>query len=153
MGPPAPAESFEQPMTSTVPRILVVDDDANQARVTAIGLRIEGFDVETAEDADGALGLLASRAFDLAVVDLMMPGTNGIQLARLLRERHPTTRVVLTSAYHLSERQLDPRGLWRRRVRAQAVRSHRPRAVSPEQAVSVGGAQPFRDAGGGGVDG
>lgn len=93
-------------MTSTVPRILVVDDASNQARVTAIGLRIEGFDVETAEDADGALGLLASRAFDLAVLDLMMPGTNGIQLARLLRERHPTTRVVLTSAYHLSERQL-----------------------------------------------
>ena len=36
----------------------------------------------------------------------MLPGTNGIQLARLVRERHPGTRVVLTSAYHLSERQL-----------------------------------------------
>jgi DNA-binding response OmpR family regulator len=36
----------------------------------------------------------------------MMPGTNGIQLARVLRDRHPATRVVLTSAYHLSERQL-----------------------------------------------
>ena len=35
-----------------------------------------------------------------------MPGTNGIQLARLVREQHPQTRVVLTSAYHLSERQL-----------------------------------------------
>ena len=103
---PAPAESLGKPMGSAVPRILVVDDAANQARVTAIGLRIEGFDVETAGDADGALGLLATKAFDLAVLDLMMHGTNGIQLARLLRERHPTTRVVLTSAYHLSERQL-----------------------------------------------
>ncbi|HEY5242586.1 MAG TPA: response regulator, partial [Polyangiaceae bacterium] len=37
---------------------------------------------------------------------LMMPGTNGIQLARLIRERFPLTSVVLTSAYHLSERQL-----------------------------------------------
>jgi DNA-binding response OmpR family regulator len=104
--PPALAESLDKPMGSVVPRILVVDDAANQARVTAIGLRIEGFDVETAGDADGALGLLSSRPFDLAVVDLMMPGTNGIQLARILRERHPTIRVVLTSAYHLSERQL-----------------------------------------------
>jgi len=93
-------------MPSAAPRILVVDDAANHARVTAIGLRIEGFDVETAADADGALGLLAANPFDLAVVDLMMPGTNGIQLARLMRERHPATRVVLTSAYHLSERQL-----------------------------------------------
>jgi CheY-like chemotaxis protein len=93
-------------MGGAAPRILVVDDVANHARVTAIGLRIEGFEVEMAADAEAALGLLASHGFDLAVVDLMMPGTNGIQLARVIRERHPATRVVLTSAYHLSERQL-----------------------------------------------
>jgi DNA-binding response OmpR family regulator len=93
-------------MGSTLPRVLVVDDEANHTRVLAIGLRIEGFEVETARDADSALGQLEGGAFDLAIVDLMMPGTNGIQLARLVRERHPATRVVLTSAYHLSERQL-----------------------------------------------
>ena len=58
------------------------------------------------ENAEGALGWLSNGAFDLAVVDLMMPGINGIQLARTLREQHPKTRVVLMSAYHLSERQL-----------------------------------------------
>ncbi len=84
----------------------MVDDEANHARVMAIGLRIEGFEVETATDADAALSLLAGADFDAAIVDLMMPGTNGIQLARVLRDRHPCTRVVLTSAYHLSERQL-----------------------------------------------
>ena len=89
-----------------VPKVLVVDDEANHARVMAIGLRIEGFEVETATNADAALSLLAAGGFDAAIVDLMMPGTNGIQLARVLRERHPCTRVVLTSAYHLSERQL-----------------------------------------------
>ena len=92
-----------------LPRVLVVDDEANHARVMAIGLRLEGFDVEIAKDADGAmaqLSLASSAPFDLAVVDLMMPGTNGIQLARLMREGHPRTQVVLTSAYHLSERQL-----------------------------------------------
>jgi len=89
-----------------VPRVLVVDDEANHTRVMAIGLRIEGFEVETAADAEGALRVLAGGTFDLAVVDLMMPGTNGIQLARLIREKFPQTAVVLTSAYHLSERQL-----------------------------------------------
>ncbi|MGD0527931.1 MAG: response regulator, partial [Polyangiaceae bacterium] len=89
-----------------MPKVLVVDDEANHARVMAIGLRIEGFEVETAADADGALRAMAGGPFDLAVVDLMMPGTNGIQLARLIRDRHPQTSVVLTSAYHLSERQL-----------------------------------------------
>jgi len=87
-------------------RVLVVDDEPNHARVMAIGLRVEGFQVETASDAEGALAVLAATPCDLAVVDLMMPGTNGIQLARLIRERHPQTRVVLMSAYHLSERQL-----------------------------------------------
>jgi DNA-binding response OmpR family regulator len=87
-------------------RILVVDDEANHARVMSIGLRIEGFEVETAEDANGAMNQLGKAGFDVAIVDLMMPGTNGIQLARMVRERHPQTRVILTSAYHLSERQL-----------------------------------------------
>jgi DNA-binding response OmpR family regulator len=96
-------------MTKTAlaaPTVLVVDDEANYARVVAIGLRFEGFDVETAEDADTALRQLADRPFELALLDLMMPGTSGITLARIVRERHPMTRVVLTSAYHLSERQL-----------------------------------------------
>lgn len=88
------------------PRILVVDDELNHARVMAIGLRVEGFEVETARDANSALTLLAASPFDLAIVDLMMPGTNGIQLSRLIREQHPRLRVVLTSAYHLSEPQL-----------------------------------------------
>ena len=88
------------------PRALVVDDEANHARVMSIGLRIEGFEVETAEDAEGAMKHLGAAAFDVAIVDLMMPGTNGIQLARMVRDRFPQTRVVLTSAYHLSERQL-----------------------------------------------
>jgi CheY-like chemotaxis protein len=88
------------------PRILVVDDEASQARVTAIGLRGEGFEVETVSNADGALAALSMGPFDLAIVDLMMPGTNGLQLARLVREQHPRLRVVLTSAYYLSEPQL-----------------------------------------------
>ena len=96
-------------MAGSTPRVLVVDDVASHARVTAIGLRIEGFEVEVAIDSDGALRALAEQAeqpFDVAMVDLMMPGTNGMQLCRLIRERHPDTRVVLTSTYHLSERQL-----------------------------------------------
>lgn len=89
-----------------MPRVLVVDEQASQARVMAIGLRIEGFDVETAATSAEALDRLAAVPFELAIVDLMLPGTNGIQLARIVRERHAGTRVVLMSAYHLSERQL-----------------------------------------------
>ncbi len=87
-------------------RVLVVDDEDNQVRVLAIGLRLEGFEVETARSGELAMVALAAQPFDLAIVDLMMPTSNGLDLSRRIREAHPTTRVVLTSAYHLSERQL-----------------------------------------------
>jgi DNA-binding response OmpR family regulator len=89
-----------------VPRVLVVDEQDSQARLVAIGLRVEGFDAETAAGSDAALASLQAQPFDVAILDLMLPGMNGIQLARVVRERHPSICVVLTSAYHLSERQL-----------------------------------------------
>jgi DNA-binding response OmpR family regulator len=87
-------------------RILIVDDEENQRKSLAIGLRLEGYRVHDAADGEAALDLLGREAIDLAIIDLMMPGINGLDLARRMRFRHPEVRVVLTSAYHLSERQL-----------------------------------------------
>lgn len=92
-------------------RILIVDDEVNQRRTLAIGLRVEGFEVLEAADGGQALALLDQEEADIAIVDLMMPGINGLDLARRLRFRHPEVRVVLTSAYHLSERQVARAGV------------------------------------------
>lgn len=88
-------------------RILIVDDESNQRKSLAIGLRLEGFGVLEAENGEQALEVLGREAVDLALVDLMMPGINGLDLARRMRFRHPEVRIVLTSAYHLSKRQLE----------------------------------------------
>jgi len=93
-------------MSPALTRVLVVDDEANGAQAMALGLRVEGFEVDTAVDAEAALALMARATFDVVIADLMMPITNGIQLARLIRDKHPTSRVILMSAYHLSEPQL-----------------------------------------------
>ena len=87
-------------------RILIVDDQETQRKSLAIALRLDGFDVACAASATDALDSLTDREFDLALVDLMMPGINGLDLARQLRTLFPNVKVVLTSAYHLSERQL-----------------------------------------------
>jgi DNA-binding response OmpR family regulator len=87
-------------------RVLIVDDEENQVRALTIGLRLEGFEVGVARDAEGALHVLQVEPADIAILDLMMPGTNGMELARKMRDLYPDVRVVLTSAYHLSERQL-----------------------------------------------
>jgi DNA-binding response OmpR family regulator len=92
--------------SARLPHVLLVDDEQNCLRTLAIGLRLEGFVVETAACAAAARKALLSSSCDIAIVDLMMPGTNGLDLAREMRRHHPQLRVVLTSAYHLSERQL-----------------------------------------------
>jgi DNA-binding response OmpR family regulator len=89
-----------------VPTVLIVDDEANQVRVLAAGLRLEGFEVRETRSADEAVKALEESPVDLAIVDLMLPGRNGLELAREIRRHHPLVRVVLTSAYHMSERQL-----------------------------------------------
>lgn len=87
-------------------RILIVDDEDNHRKTLAIGLKLEGFETLEARDGEAALVVLETETADFAIVDLMMPGINGLDLARRLRFRCPELRVVLTSAYHLSERQL-----------------------------------------------
>lgn len=97
------------------PRILIVDDEANQRRALSIGLRLEGLPVETAASGEEALAVLDTAAasdqpFDVALVDLMMPGIHGIDVALEIERRGLDTVVVLTSAYHLSRRQLEDSG-------------------------------------------
>ncbi len=92
-------------------KILVVDDDASQCRCMAIGLRLEGFDVTEALNGEDALEHLGKQQARVAVVDLMMPGMNGLELCRVLKQRFPDVCVLLTSAYHLSQRQLELAGI------------------------------------------
>lgn len=89
-------------------RVLIVDDEENQRRTLSIGLRLDGFDVLTAGSSVEALRQLAEPAqIDLCMIDLMMPGLNGLDLARQIRRLYPDVRVVLCSAYHLSSRQVE----------------------------------------------
>ncbi|MEM9072381.1 MAG: response regulator [Myxococcota bacterium] len=88
--------------------VLIVDDEENHRRSLAIGLRLESFEVHEAADGEEALRIIEGGAeVDVAIVDLMMPGINGLDLTRRLRTHRPDVRVVLTSAYHLSERQIE----------------------------------------------
>ncbi len=89
-------------------RVLVVDDEENQRQTLSIGLKHEGFDVTTASSATEALASLAAAGgFEVAVIDLMMPGINGLELARQIGRLYPGIRVILASAYHLSARQFE----------------------------------------------
>lgn len=86
--------------------ILVIDDEINELKALIIGMRLEGFDVLGVSSCTEAMEALDRQGFDAALIDLMMPEMNGLQLARAIRQAHPEVRTILMSAYHLSPIQL-----------------------------------------------
>jgi two-component system response regulator RegX3 len=82
---------------STPARILVVDDEESILQFVSYNLRKEGYDVTTAADGDTALALAADTPFDLVVLDIMLPGTDGYEVCRRLREAGDTPVLFLSA--------------------------------------------------------
>ena len=80
-------------------RILVVDDDATVRTSLAEALGEGGSDVRAAENAEAALVMLGDGAPDIVLSDIRMPGLDGFELMRLLKERAPSADVILMTAY------------------------------------------------------
>lgn len=76
-------------------RILVVDDE-NSIRVSLREfLRDADYEVDTAEDADEAIGMLVAEAFDVVVTDIILPRITGVGLLKSIKEASPHTQVIL----------------------------------------------------------
>ncbi|WJV50221.1 response regulator transcription factor [Streptomyces flavofungini] len=78
-------------------RVLVVDDDRTVAEVVTGYLNRAGYEVEQAEDGPVALERAAARRPDLVVLDLMLPGMDGLEVCRRLREQGPVPVIMLTA--------------------------------------------------------
>jgi two-component system, OmpR family, response regulator MtrA len=78
-------------------RILVVDDDIALAEMIGIVLRAEGFDATFCADGSEALGVFRESAPDLVLLDLMLPGVDGIEVCRQIREESDVPIVMLTA--------------------------------------------------------
>ncbi len=89
----APVQRPERPPR----RVLVVDDDPTVTEVVAGYLDRAGFTVDRAADGPGALARAATHPPDLVVLDLMLPGLDGLQVCRRLREAGPVPVVMLTA--------------------------------------------------------
>ncbi len=80
-------------MSEAKAQILVVEDEPAQREVVAYNLRKQGYDVSTARDGDEAEDELSLQVPDLVLLDWMLPGASGLELARRIRAR-PATRQV-----------------------------------------------------------
>jgi DNA-binding response OmpR family regulator len=79
-------------------RILIVEDEARIASFLEKGLRANGFATEVAGDGEQALTLARSENFDLLILDLGLPGRDGLDVLRELRERHGGLPVLILTA-------------------------------------------------------
>jgi len=81
-----------------MPRVLIAEDDRVIANAMATHLRRAGMDVEVAEDGDRAIAKLRYERPDVAVIDLMLPGTDGWRITETLRAEGIETPIVIVSA-------------------------------------------------------
>jgi len=77
--------------------IMVVDDEQTILRLLDRTLKPAGYDVVLASDGSSALKLLEKHSPDLVILDIMMPGLNGFQVLRLIRQRSSIPVLMLTA--------------------------------------------------------
>ncbi len=80
-------------------RILLAEDDDSMRQFLAGALRRAGHEVRDCEDGLAALAALKEQAFDLLLADIVMPGMDGIELARQANERLPALKVLFITGF------------------------------------------------------
>lgn len=88
-------------------KILLVEDDPKLAALTLKGLRARGFVVDHTDNGDDAYTLATSRTYDALVLDIMLPGRDGLSILRQLRAKGFGLPVVLVTARSALDERLD----------------------------------------------
>jgi len=91
-------------MPPKITRILVVDDDVEILRLIKRVLEIEGFHVITAESGEAAIQEMEREQFDLLVLDLMLPGIDGITVCKQIRNFSTLPVIILTAKTSLEDK-------------------------------------------------
>jgi len=78
-------------------RLLLVEDDLGIAESVQYALRAEGFDVETVETGEQAVERLGAAAYDVVILDLMLPGISGVEVCRRVRRSSTVPILMLTA--------------------------------------------------------
>ena len=87
--------------------VLVVDDEELTLRTISRGLRQEGFEVFIAGSGEEALKVFQEEKPDLTLLDIILPGMDGVEVLRQLKQSNPAAIILMMSAYHLVDRAVE----------------------------------------------
>ena len=87
---------MDQPLTN---RILLAEDDESLRRFLAKALERAGFEVRACPDGESAVAALDDGPYDLLLTDIVMPGVDGIEVAREAAAREPATRIMFITGF------------------------------------------------------
>ena len=79
-------------------RILIVEDEKSLCDTIAKGLRLDGYEVDSCFDGDNAWDMILSETYDLIILDLNLPGMDGMEILRNIRKEDIETNVLILSA-------------------------------------------------------
>ena len=80
-------------------RILIADDDEVSCQLFVETLEADGFTIGQVTSGDAALSRLEAEAYDLLLIDVRMPGTSGLDVTRIVHEKHPDLPVIVMTAF------------------------------------------------------
>jgi DNA-binding NtrC family response regulator len=80
-------------------KILLIDDETDFLDVMQERLAIHGVDADTSESAEEALKKIETQIYDAVILDLKMPGMDGIEALKRIRDRHPELQVILLTGH------------------------------------------------------
>lgn len=92
---------------SRMTRILVIDDDDAVREATAMFLEAERFEVVAVADGESGIDAVRAGSFDLVIVDLFMPGLDGLETTKAIRQLNPSLPVIAVSGFMLGNRRLE----------------------------------------------
>jgi CheY-like chemotaxis protein len=82
-----------------MPRILIIDDDEPVRRATTIMLEARGFEIVAVESGQAGVDAVKAGAFDAVIVDLFMPGMDGLATTRAIHQDSPATPIIAVSGF------------------------------------------------------
>jgi DNA-binding NtrC family response regulator len=88
-------------------KILLVDDDAELCEEMKEILQSEGYSVETSSDGKRAESLIKNNIYDVVILDFKMPGLNGVDILKEVKETRPTTKVFIITGKPFIEKYLE----------------------------------------------